>query len=79
MTRMDVARQMFRNVATALLVVAYAACLAHGYVSCEFSGIIGTVQCIIVVLVALPAIFFRCWGILSAAAFAFLIFPMFVH
>ena len=73
------ARRLFGDIAIALLVVGYAACLIHGYVPCPVSGALGTGQLAICILVAFPAIFFRCWGILSAAVILFFITPMLCH
>ena len=75
----DTARRMFRDVAIALLVVGYVACPIHGFVSCEMSGALATGQIVISVLVALPAMRFRCWGIMSAAVGLCLLAPMFCH
>ena len=38
------ARRLFGDIAIALLVVGYAACLIHGYVPCPVSGALGTGQ-----------------------------------
>lgn len=75
----DTVRRMFRDVAIALLVVGYVACPIHGFVSCAMSGALATVQIVISVLVALPAMFFRYWGIMSAAVGLCLLAPMFCH
>ena len=79
MTRWEAARHMFRDVAIALLVVGYAVCPVHMFVSCPISGALGTGQFAISVLVALPSVVFRCWGILSAAVVLFFVFPAFCH
>ena len=78
MTR-DAARRMFRDVAIGLLVVGYAACPIHGFVSCAMSGALATGQIVISALVILSAVFFHCWGIMSAAAGLCLIVPMLSH
>ena len=78
MTR-DTLRRMFRNVAIALLVVGYMACPIHGFVSCEMSGVRATGQDVISALVVLPAVFFRCWGIMFAVVGLFLAVCMFCH
>ena len=75
----DTARRMFRDVAIALLVVGYVACPIHGFVSCAMSGVLATVQIVISVLVVFPAMFFRYWGIMSAAVGLCLLAPMFCH
>ena len=75
----DAVRRMFRDVAIALLVVGYVACPIHGFVSCAVSGALAAGQIVISALVALPALFFRCWGIMSAAAGLCLLAPMFCH
>ena len=79
MTRWEAARNMFRDVAIALLVVGYAACPIHRFVSCRISGVLGAGQFLIEVLVALAAIVFRCWGILTAAVVLFFVSSMFCH
>jgi len=75
----NAARRMFRDVAIALLVVGYVACPIHGFVSCEISGVLAAGQDVISALVALPAVFFRCWGIVSAAVGLILAAAMFCH
>ena len=72
-------RRLFCDIAIALLVVGYSSCLIHGFVSCSVSGALGTGQGAICILVAFPAIFFRCWGILSAAVILLFIIPMVCH
>jgi len=72
-------RRVFRTVAWTLLGVGFALCFVHTSVSCEGSGLLGTIQLGIVILAGLPTIFFRCWGILAAAVALFLIVPMFAH
>ena len=79
MKKRDGARRLFGDIAIALLVVGYASCLIHGYVSCPVSGALGAGQFAICILVAFPAIFFRCWGVLSAALILFFITPMLCH
>ena len=72
-------RRMFRDVAIALLVVGYVACPIHCFVSCAMSGALATGQVVASVLVAPPAMFFRYWGIMSAAAGLCVVVPMFCH
>ena len=78
MTR-DAARRMFRDVAIALLVVGYVACPIHCFVSCAMSGALATGQIVISALTALPALFFKYWGVMSAAVGLCLVAPMFSH
>ena len=75
----NVARQAFRDIAIALLIVGYAACPIHMFVPYEISGGIGLGQIAISVLVAMPSIVFRCWGILSAAVVLFFLCPVLCH
>ena len=79
MTRWEAARHMVRDVAIVLLVVGYAICSIHFFVSCEISSALGFVQLAISTLVALLSLVFRCWGILLAAVVLFVVFPMFCH
>ena len=72
-------RRMFRDVAIALLVVGYVACPIHCFISCAMSGALATGQEVISVLVVFPAMFFRYWGIVSAAVGLCLLAPMFCH
>ena len=79
MKKWDGVRRLFCDIAIALLVVGYSSCLIHGFVPCPVSSVLGTGQFAICILVAFPAIFFRCWGILAAAVILFFITPMFCH
>jgi hypothetical protein len=49
------------------------------FVPYEISGGIGLGQVAISVLVAMPSIVFRCWGILSAAVVLFFLYPVLCH
>lgn len=72
-------RRVFRTVAWTLLGAGLALCFVHTSVSCEGSGLLGTIQLGIILLTGLSSIFFRCWGSLAAAGALFLIVPMFAH
>jgi len=72
-------RRVFRTVAWTLLGVGFALCFVHASVSCVASGHLATIQLWLILLAGLPAVFFRCWGILAAVVALFLIVPMFAH
>ena len=75
----DAARGMSREVAIGLLVVGYAVCPIHGFVSCAVSGVLATGQIVISALIALPALFFKYWGVMSAAVGLCLLASMSCH
>ncbi len=78
MTR-DTARCKFRNVAIVFLVIGYASCPIHFFVSCALSGALFVEQVVTGALIALVALFLHYWGILSAAIGLCLVAPLFCH
>lgn len=72
-------RSLSHNLARDFAFVCVGLCFLHSYVSCNVSGVIGTGQFIIVLLIVGLSAFARWWiGCLIGVILVFVI-PMFVH
>ena len=72
-------RRFLHDVARDLAVVCAGLCFLHFYVNCEWSGLIGTVQFLLVLIIFVMSVIARWWIGLIVSLLLFLVFPIFCH